>query len=492
MNLNSKMFVAAGLLTLSLTGCVDRQAQKEAKATQQFVSNPLKTVSVQTVKEQTLVQTQELTGSVTSGEDTQIGPKTTGRLVAVYVKDGDPVSAGQVIAEQDISTLRDQLNMALAGLSSANAQLSQAKANALVGPSKSSASVAAAQAQLRSAQAGLQKAKAGARPEERQQAEWQVRSAKSALDTARAQLDRQQQLFNQGASARQQLDQAQTAYDAALTAYNAALQSQLAQASRPEDVMVAEEAVRSAQENLRSAQGQKRLDVLLDDQVRAAMAGVQSAQAQVAIARQAVEDAKIRAPFAGHISGKPMQAGGIASPGSTIARLVGGQGAYFEGQVSEDMVSSMAVNSPVTIKVDALPARTFEGHIAGVNPMGTDVGRLFTVRVMFHGSTDGIKPGMYARGTVTIRTIPNSIVVPVSSIVKNGAQNTVYVVEGDKAKAVNVKPGVRQQDMIQVDGLQAGQQLVIQGQDTLTDGAKVSVDKSGQASASLAVRAVGG
>ncbi len=117
MNLNSKMFVAAGLLTLSLTGCVDRQAQKEAKATQQFVSNPLKTVSVQTVKEQTLVQTQELTGSVTSGEDTQIGPKTTGRLVAVYVKDGDPVSAGQVIAEQDISTLRDQLNMALAGLS---------------------------------------------------------------------------------------------------------------------------------------------------------------------------------------------------------------------------------------------------------------------------------------------------------------------------------------------------------------------------------------
>lgn len=483
--------LVSGLAVL-LSGCVDRQAQQEAKKTQEFVTNPVKTVSVELVKTQTLVQTQELTGSVTSGEDTQIGPKQSGKLVAVYVKDGDPVAAGQLIAEQDQSTLRQQLSGAIAGLSSAQSQLAQAVANATVGPSKSSAAVAAAQAQLRSAQAALKKAKEGARPEERQQAEWQVRSAKSALDTARAQLDRQQALFNQGATSRQLLDQTQTAYDAALGGYNAALQGQLAQASRPEDVAVAQEAVRTAQENLRSAQAQKQLDVLLSDQVRSAQAGVQSAQALVSIARQAIEDAKIKAPFAGHIAGKPMQVGSIVSPGAPVARLVGGQGDYFEGQVSEDAVPDLTVGSSVEIRVDAIPGRTFSGAIAAISPVGTDVGRLFSVRVTFKEGIGDVKPGMYARGTVKVRSIPNSVVIPVSAVVKNGTESAVFIVEGEKAKRVVVKPGIRQQDMMQVDGLSAGQQLIIQGQDTLVDGAKILVDKSGQASTSLALKVVGG
>ena len=75
---------------------------------------------------------------------------------------------------------------------------------------------------------------------------------------------------------------------------------------------------------------------------------------------------------------------------------------------------------------------------------------------------------------------------------KIGADNVVYVAEGEKARKVIVKPGIRQQDMIQVEGLNVGQQLIIQGQDSLSDGAKIRVDRSGQASASLAVKAVGG
>lgn len=484
----------AGVAAIGVTGCVDRQAQKEAKATQQFVSNPVKLVSVQTVKEQTLIQTQEITGGITTADDASVGPKITGRITAVYVKDGDPVTAGQIIAVQDTSTLQDQLKSAMAGLASARANLSQTVANAALTPMKSAAAVNAAQAQLRSAKANLDKAKAGARPEERTQVEWQVKSAKSGLDLASSNLEREKKLFEQGAVSRQDLDQAQNAYNSALTAYNGALQSQLMQVNgtRTEDLAIAEEAVRSAQDNLKSAQAQQRLDIVLDDQVQAARAGVQSATAQVSIAQQAIEDASIRAPFSGHISGKPLQVGAIAAPGTVVARIVGGQGAYFEGQVSEEDIASLKTGSPVQIKVDALDGKIFEGQIAAISPLGSDVGRLFNVRVSFSGALDGIRPGMYAKGTIQIRTIPNTVVLPFNAVQKRGLEDIVFVVDGDKAKAVKVKTGIRQQDLIQIEGLTPGQQVVTQGQESLIDGAKVQIDKTGSVSASLAATTIGG
>lgn len=481
----TSLLIAAGLMVLMAGGCVNRQAQQEAKATEKIVSNPVISVSVQTVTEAPVIQTQEITGGVTTADDASVGAKISGRITAVYVKDGDPVSAGQVIASQDTSTLNAQLSSALAGLASARSNLSQAVANAAIQPSKSSAAVNAAQAQLRSAKATLQKAKTGARPEERAQSDWQVKAAKSALDLAKIQLDRQKQLFDQGAVARQQLDQAQNAYDAALTGYNSALQGQLIQVNgtRSEDLTVAQEAVRAAEDNLRTAQAQKKLDVLLSDQVQSAQAGVQSAQAQVAIAQQAVADAQIRSPFAGHISGRPLQAGTMASPGMTIARIIGGQGAYFEGQVSEGVVAKLTVGSPVQITVDALGKRVMPGSIAAISPLGTDVGRLFSIRVAFNGSTDGVKPGMYARGVVQIGRIPNAVMVPVNAVLSVGADSVAYIVDGKKAKAVKVKVGIRQGDQVQVTGLQPGQQLVVRGQETLVDGSQVQIDKSSAVSA---------
>src|SRR5579862_4140232 len=144
-----------------MCGCVDRQAQKQAQATQKIISDPVQVISVATVVPTSVPETLEITGQVTATQDASVGAKETGKLVAVFVKDGDAVTAGQLIATQDTTGLQDQLRQAIAGVATANSQLSQAVANARIGPAKSRAAVGQAQSQVDSAIANLEKVKNG-------------------------------------------------------------------------------------------------------------------------------------------------------------------------------------------------------------------------------------------------------------------------------------------------------------------------------------------
>lgn len=490
-----KRFGLLSLATLALVsaGCVNRAAQDQAKRTEQIVSDPTVTVSAQPVGLQTLQDTLEITGQVTTAADSQVGAKTSGKIVAVYVKDGDPVTAGQTLAVQDTTSLAAQLNQAFASvqtassaLQSANASLAQAIQTARIQPTKSAAAVRQAEAQVRSAKASLDKAIAGARTEERQQAEWAVKSAKANLDKAQKDLDRYTMLVQQGAASKSQLDTAQNAFSVAQAQYNDALQKQLAivNGTRAEDLEVAKEAVRSAQDALSSAKAQQSLDLNLNDQVIAARAQVASAQAQmrsanaqVTIAQQAISDATIKAPFTGKVSGNPVQAGTVAGPGTVVARIVSKTESYFEGEVPETNIDKIGLGSPVTVTVSALPGVKFNGTVKAVSPAGETVGRLFKVRVAFSGDTSSLKPGMYATGVIVLRTVPNASTVPADSIVKRDGKSVVFVVDGDKAKLVTVQTGLQTDGVIQVDGVKTGDQVIVAGQESLDNGAKIKVEK---------------
>jgi len=466
--------IALVVMGLASVGCVDRAKQAQAKKTQELVENPTRAVSVQPVQTKTVSQILNVTGEVTTSQDSQIGAKRSGRITSVYVKDGDAVKAGQLLATLDNSDIQNQLQQALAALNGAEAQLAQARLNAAIGPTKSSASVASAEAGLRSAKAALKKAQEGARKEEKVQADWQVKSAKTNLDTAQKDLERKKALVDQGALAKSQLDIAQNNYMSALTTYNAALQNQLLKEPRQEDLTVAEEAVRSAEENLRQAKASQQLDPLLRDQVVTAQAQVDTAHAQVNIAKQALEDTQIKAPFDGRVAGKPIETGTVVSPGQSIVRLIGASGLYFEGDIPESQVSSVQAGKTVTVKIDALPGKTFSGIVAAVSPVSQDLGRLFQARILVNGDLSEVKPGMFASGDIVLKEMPNATVVPTNAIVQRDSKNVVFIVEDGKAHQVEVQVGIAQDNYTQVTGLVTGQQIVVRGQEDLVDGAQVS------------------
>jgi len=472
-----RAIILVAIAAVASTGCVNRAAQLQAKRTQQIITDPVTPVEATPVVARNLTQTIEITGTATTSDDTMLASKNSGRLTGVFVQDGDSVNKGQLIAQQDTSTLVIQLRQAVAGVASARSALSQAIANQRIGPQKSQAAVMQARAQLAQAESALQKDLNGARPEEKAQADANVASAKSSMETAKKQRDRQRQLLDQGAVSQQDFDTAENAYETAESTYQNMVSAQSISRSsvRQEDIDSAKQAVAQAKQALASAVDQKKLDSLYQDQVDAAKAGLQSADAQVQEARQAIVDAQIRAPFAGRIDGKPAEVGTVLGSGGSIAHIVGKGGVYFQAQVSEDNLSAVTAGSVVTVSLDGVPGKTYLAHVQSVGPIATTYGRLFSVRVQIDGTTEGIKPGMFARGIVVVRNLPNATVVPSTSIVQQGGDNYVFVVKGGKAHRISVKPGLQQGQYTEVNGVVPGDQVVTAGQTTLVEGSLIKV-----------------
>jgi HlyD family secretion protein len=478
MNSNRSFILCALAVTLVAGGCVDRAAQKQAKITQGIITNPVQPVNVTPVLLKTVSQKLEITGELTSTNDVQIGVKVGGRLVSVYVQDGSAVKRGQVIAQQDTSNQQITLQQDIAQVQSAQAALTQAYANAQIGPQKSSTAVLQARAQLAQSQAALQKALNGARTEEKTEADATVASAQSTMETARKQRDRQRQLLDQGAISQQDFDTAENAFETAESSYQSAVAAQgISRAqTRPEDIQSARALVAQSQQALQTALEQKRLDSLFKDQVDSARAALNNAIAVEHMAQQTIRDATIRAPFDGTIDGKPAEPGTVLAVGGTVAHLVSVSGTYFEGNVSENDVADIRPGSPVDVALDALPGRTFPGHVQSISPSASTSGRLFTVRVLLDTYFPGLKPGMFARGDVTEKVINNATVVPTIALIQQNGASFVYVAQNGKAHMQPVKSGLQQGSDTQVDGVSVGQQVVTTGQNNLAEGTQVKID----------------
>jgi HlyD family secretion protein len=468
--------VCSSFLLLA-AGCVDRAGQKQAAATEKLVTQKSVPVGAGKVEVRALSESFPITGQLTTASDANVGSKVGGRLVSVIVRDGDPVSAGQVIAQVESTNQVLQVQQAQAGVHAARAALNQAIANARVAPSRSKAGVDAAIAQLNAARAQLRKAINGARPEEIAQAEAAVRGARSNMETAKRNRDRQSTLLNQGATSQAAFEQAENAFQGALAQYTQAVEAaKLANnAVRTEDIESAREQVRQAEEGLRTARANQRLDVTLTDQVNGARANLQSAQAQLNLAQQQVADTRIVSPFSGTVYGNPAQPGTVLAPGTPVARIIGSGGVYFEGDVPSGALSQVKSGSTVRVKVDGIEVPLI-GTVNTISPTASNVGRLFRARISVPTTTPGLKPGLFARGEITIKEVVGARVVPASAIVKRDGKDVVFVIAGTKVKQVSVERGLAQDGVVQVIGaINPGDEVVIRGVNDLVDGTEIEV-----------------
>lgn len=462
---------------VALGGCVDRAAQKQAKETARIVTDPTTFVTVEPAKTEDVPNYLNLTGQITTSEDVTVGAKNAGRIVAVYVKDGDQVSAGQAVALQETADAMSRVSQAQAGVNSARASLEQAKIDRDTAPARTSAAVRASQARVAQAKSQLAKLLNGAREEDRRSAEIAVERAKSDLDLAEKNLARQRNLYKEGAVALTEVEQAENKQANALAAYKSALeQLRVARdASRPEDIEAARESLRQAEEQLKSDQATKKSDPLYEQRVQAAQANYQSALDSLALARQALADMTLRAPVSGRVSGRPLQPGAYAGPGTAVAHVIGAGGAYFDAQIPEVDVAKIKPGQQVDVTISAVGDAKFAGTVRSVDPLASSVGRIYSARVELADPSNSLKPGMYASGQLLLGVDTAAVTVPTAAILTDGAANRVFVMNGEKAKRVDVKVvrgfGLRSI----VTGVSPGDQVIVRGQSTLVDGSAVKI-----------------
>ncbi len=259
---------------------------------------PVQTVEV---KEALLPVSLEATGTVMAIRQAELAPKLMARIEAVYVKEGDRVRRGQVLARLESRDLSAGAALASAGLKGAQAAHSQAQVGLTMQRTKSAVDVAQAEAALEQAKAQLAKARQGPRPEQVKQAEDAEARAKAGYEEAQAYLSltkegarsQEKRQAEQGViSAQQQVTQAQ----AGLSTAKAALSTTQRDYDRIKSLFDQDVVPRQQLDHAKL-----QLD-MAQNTVKQAEAGVKQAQAGLSIAKEqqsiAMQGARTQEVFA--------------------------------------------------------------------------------------------------------------------------------------------------------------------------------------------------
>ena len=142
----------------------------------------------------------------------------------------------------------------------------------------------------------------------------------------------------------------------------------------------------------------------------------------MAFNQQQVANAFIRSPIDGIVAAREVEPGQVASPGTNLMRIVGLGSVYYEPTISETDFASTGVGNPVTVQVDALPGKTYQGKVSAVYPAASATNRVFSLRVTVANPGDELRPGMFARGSIITRVARNVPVVPATALVPLASQ----------------------------------------------------------------------
>jgi membrane fusion protein, multidrug efflux system len=211
-----------------------------------------------------------------------------------------------------------------------------------------------------------------------------------------------------------------------------------------------------------------------------AQAALEGARAQSALARKALSDTIIKAPFAGHISDRPAAPGEHVTPSAKIATLQRINPIKLRLQLPEVDAELAQVGAKVTATVAAYPKRQFNGRVTAINPVVDPASRTISVEVRIDNPESLLRPGMFATAQLHQPGGEEAVFVPRQAVINDPATNSsrVYVLEGDTARVRVVQTGgqngLTEDGLVRIiSGLSGVETVITSNLDQLFDGAKV-------------------
>jgi multidrug efflux pump subunit AcrA (membrane-fusion protein) len=385
-------------------------------------------VTVKTVKSKAVESPLEiiLTGNFIAESSAALSAETPGIVAATPVRIGDFVSKGAAVLELSKQSAELRLKESEAREREAAAQLKQAEARlgaGLAGRLESVPEVLAAKASLESAQA------------EQRVLEIEDRRAANLLktgDVSRGSADRANANFAMAA--------ARTA--SASKQYEATLNQ-----------------ARQSSGNL--------------DGARAAL---DTARALTGLARKALADTTIRAPFSGFVSARSTAPGELVNDQSRFLTLDRIDPLKLQIQVPESEAVRIKAGLKVRAFVQAYPGQAFIGSVTAVNMSVNPASRSFLIEARFDNSKLLLKPGMFADVRIDLGMSESRVSVPPNALELDSRTdaNRVWTIEGGLARLKLIEIATRSAEEVQVRrGLPANATVIVSDRAKLFDGAPV-------------------
>jgi len=207
-------------------------------------------------------------------------------------------------------------------------------------------------------------------------------------------------------------------------------------------------------------------------QLDLARAQFSQASARLEELRIAQGNTNIVSPVNGFVAKRNVDPGAWASPQTPVVSVVDISSVRLVANVVERDLRLVNAGDPALVEVDAFPGESFKGSIARVAPVLDPATRTAEIEIEVPNSTFRLKPGMYARMTVTIDSRSGATLVPKVAVVDYEGKRGVFTMTGDnKAKFVPLEIGIEDPAQVEArNGVTIGDTVVTSGATSLREG----------------------
>jgi HlyD family secretion protein len=411
-----------------------------------------------------------------------------GKIQEIYVKEGDMVTKGQPLVKLDPEQLQSTTDAQLAALQAAQDEVRISQTQVAAAQNN----LAQVQQQLNAAQLAVDTARQAVTA-----AQTDVDRALIEFNAANREVNRNQQLLENGVISRQLYDESKDRLESARAALNTARSNLAAR-----NLAVRDAQVRVNQQSVAVRDARRAVETATLS-VSTSQARAQQQAATLRGSRNQRDKTLTVAPISGVIAEIPSRVGTFAVAGlstTPLLTIADMSTINVEVKVDETSIDSVEVGQKAKIKVDAFGDKELEGEVTQKTPLAVGksqtTGGLSTninvqeakeFRVVIELKNlneeikNGLRPGMSATAEITTNVAENVIAVPLQAIVEkredekaansalpgDGAGTDkqrilgVFILDGNKAKFVEVEPGIiGQSDRQIISGLKEGDEVI--------------------------------
>ncbi|BAU65323.1 efflux transporter, RND family, MFP subunit [Stanieria sp. NIES-3757] len=396
-------------------------------------------VKLQTLETASLIDSSEYVGTLQAKGRVNLAPQITGRILSIFVQQGDTVKRGQKIAELEPTQQQEQVNAATAQVNVEKARLGQTQAE-----------YQAAEAEKARTAAELERTRAD------------VEDAKAQLALARVNHERSSFLVKQGVNPKQDLDDKVRDLETSKAQLNAR-----------------EKALQAAQESLHAAE--KRVQQALAN-IDAQKASVTQAEGQLGAVGQELERNTIVAPIDGVVASfDQRKIGDIINSGEELTTITNNE--VFELNINIPTEYRSRLRTGLSVKIiEGEGSEGVEGKVTYIAPLVDQNTQSIHTKVSFNN--DG---SLRDREYVTVRVIWDKqpgVLVPTTAVSTLGGQRFVFVAapretqNGEQSLVAKQKPiqvgDIQGQDYQVVSGVKAGDRVAVSRILDLQDGTPIA------------------
>lgn len=243
-----------------------------------------------------------------------------------------------------------------------------------------------------------------------------------------------------------------------------------------------------------SAMSKQQYDTI-ETQYQSAQAQVEQAEAALASIKSQLQDATVTAPISGIIGKRFYETGDMAAPQLPIVTIVQMDRVRIYFDATESDLGKLKLGQKAQVKVKSYPDLVFKGNVSKISPVLDPITRMVKVEILINNRDKKLKPGMFVGITVITGVLSDVIAIPRYTTIE---RTSLEKVKGQSVVMKNyavfvIKDGVAHQRDLDVEyvnndniavrsGLKVGDNIVVEGQNSLRDGMQVNVVEEGSSS----------